>query len=102
MGTNVTSAYIGPVVNFSIVLRPAFAPVAPKSVRIQSSCQYLFTLLGSTGTKAVRRTVMKLTPRVGRIDRPTVVPVHGDVHGGPVEPIPNPVGHDDVSPSCRH
>jgi len=37
-------------------------PVAPKSVRIQSSCQYRFTLLGSTGTKAARRTLMKLTP----------------------------------------
>ncbi len=37
-------------------------PVAPKSVRIQSSCQYLFTLLGSTGAKAALRTLMKLTP----------------------------------------
>ncbi len=36
--------------------------VAPISVRIQSSCQCLFTLLGSTGTKAARRTLMKLTP----------------------------------------
>jgi len=32
----------------------AFTPVAPKSVRIQSSCQYLFTLLGSTGAKAAQ------------------------------------------------
>ncbi len=38
-------------------------PVAPKSVRIQSSCQYLFTLLGSTGAKAAHRTLMILTPR---------------------------------------
>jgi len=37
-------------------------PVAPKSVRIQSSQQYLFTLLGSSGTKAVRKMLMKLTP----------------------------------------
>jgi len=36
-------------------------PVAPKSVRIQSSCQCLFTLLGSTGAKAAHRTMMKLT-----------------------------------------
>jgi hypothetical protein len=39
----------------------AFTPVAPKNVRIQTSCQYLFTLLGSTGAKAARRTWMKLT-----------------------------------------
>ena len=36
-------------------------PIAPKIVRIQSSCQYLFTLLGSTSTKAVRRMLMKLS-----------------------------------------
>ncbi len=36
-------------------------PVAAKSVRIQTSCQYLFTLLGSTGSKVARRTLMKLT-----------------------------------------
>jgi len=45
-------------------LRTAFLPVAPKRVRIQSSCQYLFTLLGSTGAKAARRMLMKLTPSV--------------------------------------
>ncbi len=43
-------------------LRTAFTPIAPKSVKIQSSCQYLFTLLGSTGAKAALRTLMKLTP----------------------------------------
>jgi hypothetical protein len=37
-------------------------PLVPKSVRIQSSCKYLFTLLGSTGAKAAHRTLMKLTP----------------------------------------
>jgi len=42
----------------------ALMPVAPKSVRIQSRCQYLFTLLGSTGAKAARRTLMKLTHSV--------------------------------------
>ncbi len=42
-------------------LRTAFTPVAPKSVRIQSSCQYFFTLLGSTDAKAARRMLMKLT-----------------------------------------
>ncbi len=43
-------------------LHTDFTPVAPKSVRIQSSCQYLFTLLGSTGAKAAHRKLMKLTP----------------------------------------
>ncbi len=38
-----------------------FTPIAPKSIRIKSSCQYLFTLLGSTGVKAARRTLMKLS-----------------------------------------
>jgi len=42
-------------------LRTAFAPVDPKSVRIQSSCQYHFTLLGSTSAKAARKMLMKLT-----------------------------------------
>jgi hypothetical protein len=50
-----------PVVDFSNVQPTAFALVHPKSVRIQSSCQYLFTLLGSTGTKAARKTLVKLT-----------------------------------------
>ncbi len=48
----------------STYLQAAFTPVAPKSVRIKSSCQYLFTLLGSLCVKAVRRTLMKLTPDV--------------------------------------
>ncbi len=42
--------------------RTAFTTVVPKSLRIKSNCQYLFTLLGSTGTKAAHRTLMKLTP----------------------------------------
>jgi hypothetical protein len=40
----------------------------PKSVRTQSSHQYLFTLLGSTSVKAVRRTLMKLSPGVNFIN----------------------------------
>ncbi len=50
-------------------LRRAFTPVAPKSVRTQSSCQYLFTLLGSTSIKSVHRTLMKLTPGVKARER---------------------------------
>jgi len=48
--------------NFINVPRTAFMPVAPQSVRTKSSCQYLFTLLGPTSIKAVRRMLMKLTP----------------------------------------
>jgi len=51
-----------PCVNFTNVLHTAFTTVAPQSIRTQSICQYLFTLLGSTCVKAVRRTLMKLRP----------------------------------------
>ncbi len=53
--------------DFINVLNTAFTPVASQSVRTQSSCQYFFTLLGSTGVKAVRRTLMKLSPDVTRV-----------------------------------
>jgi len=53
-----------PGLDFINFLRTAFTPVVPQSVRTQSSCQYLFTLLGPTSVKAVRRTLMKLTPVV--------------------------------------
>jgi len=39
-------------------------PVAPQSVRTQSSCQNIFTLLGSMGVKAGHGTLMKMSPRV--------------------------------------
>jgi len=51
-----------PGVNFINVLRAAFTRADPKSVKFQLSCQYHFTLLGSTHTKAARRTLTKLTP----------------------------------------
>ncbi len=50
-----------PGVDFINVRRTAFLLVGPKSVRIQSSSQNFFTLLGSTSVKAVGRTLMKLT-----------------------------------------
>jgi len=34
----------------------------PKSIKIQSSHQYLFALLGSMVIKAARKTLVKLTP----------------------------------------
>ncbi len=48
--------------NLINVLRTACTREDPKSVRIQSNPQYLFTLLGSTCAKAARRTLMKSTP----------------------------------------
>jgi len=51
-----------PGLNFISIPRTAFMPVAPQSVRTQSSHQYLFTLLGPMSVKAVHRTLMKLTP----------------------------------------
>ncbi len=50
-----------PGLDFINILRTAFTPVVPQSVRTQSSRQYL---LGPTSVKAVRRTLMKLTPDV--------------------------------------
>ncbi len=54
--------------DFINVLCTAFTPVVPQSVRTQSSCQYLFMLLGPTSVEAVRRTLMKLTPGGGYCD----------------------------------
>jgi len=51
-------------VDFINVLHTAFTYVASQSIRTQSSCQYLFMLLGSTCVKAVHRTLMKLSPVV--------------------------------------
>ena len=55
-------------VNFTNVLRTAFALVDPEIIRTQSSRQYHFTLLGSKCVKAVRRTLMKLSPGVNFIN----------------------------------
>jgi len=46
----------------STYLQAAFMLVAPQSVRTQSSCQYLFTLLESTRAKAVIKKLIKLSP----------------------------------------
>ncbi len=59
---------LSPGLNFINVLHTSFTLVGPKSVRIQSSSQYLFTLLGPTGAKAAWRTLMKLTPGVNYIN----------------------------------
>jgi len=50
-----------PGLDFINILHTAFTPVVPQGVRTQSSCHYLFTLLGPRSVKAVRRTLMNLT-----------------------------------------
>ncbi len=61
---NINYIFCSTGVNFNNVLRAAFMPVAPLSVRTQSSCQYLFTLLGSTRAKAALKRLMKLTQSI--------------------------------------
>jgi len=51
-----------PEVDFIYMLRAAFTYAGPKSIKIQSSCQYLFALLESVRVKAARKKLMKLTP----------------------------------------
>jgi len=43
-------------------LHSAYTCADPKSVKIQSSCQYLFALLGSACVKAAHKMLIKLTP----------------------------------------
>jgi hypothetical protein len=49
-------------VDFINIFKRSFYAVAPKSVRTQSSCQYLFMLLRSTHEKVVLKMLMKLSP----------------------------------------
>jgi len=51
-----------PGVNFINVLWAAFTLRDPKSIKIQSSCQYLFVLLRSAFIETSRKMLMKLTP----------------------------------------
>ncbi len=46
-------------------LQTAFTCTDPKSVKIQSSCKYLFALWGSARIKAACKMLMKLTPERG-------------------------------------
>ncbi len=59
---------ISPGVDFINILRTAFTPAVLLRVRTQSSCQYLFTLFGSTGVKVVHRMLGKLSPGVSFIN----------------------------------
>ncbi len=49
-------------VNFINVIRTAFAHVDPKSVKRYGGFDLILTLLGDTSVKALRRTLMKLSP----------------------------------------
>jgi hypothetical protein len=48
--------------NFINVLRAAFAPVDPKSVKRYWHRDWILTLLGATGVKAVRKNVGEIEP----------------------------------------
>ncbi len=58
------AAFTCPGLNFINILRTAFKFVNPQSIKILLSHQYLFTLWGSASIKAVRRTLMILSPDV--------------------------------------
>jgi len=54
-----------PGVNFIIVLWTAFAPVDPKSAKRYWQLDWILTLLGATGVKAVSKYVGEIEPRLG-------------------------------------
>jgi hypothetical protein len=49
-------------VNYINVLRAAFAPVDSKSVKTHLQLDWILTLLGATGVKAVRKYVDEIEP----------------------------------------
>jgi len=57
-----------PGVNFTNVLCTAFAHVDPKCIKRYWGFDWIITLSGSTRVKAVRRTLMKLSPGVNFIN----------------------------------
>jgi hypothetical protein len=59
-----TLVKLTPWFNFINVLRTTFTLIDPESVKNTVSHQYLFMPSGSTSAKAVRRTLVKLTPDV--------------------------------------
>ncbi len=54
--------------NFINVLWTAFAPVDPKSVKRYWQLDWILTLLGATGVKAVRKYVGEIDYRYREID----------------------------------
>ncbi len=58
-----------PEINFvNMLTRSLYARRSQKRKKIQLSHKYLFTLFGSTGAKAVRRTLTKLTPGINFVN----------------------------------
>jgi len=53
-----------PGVNFTNILRAAYMLIDLKSMKIQLSHQYLFTLFGSVCVKAARKMLVKSSPYV--------------------------------------
>jgi len=53
-----------PSVNFTNVLRTTFTLVDPESVKMIDNLTVFFTLLGSASIKALRKTLMKLSPSI--------------------------------------
>jgi len=60
-----TSAFGSSGVNFINILCTAFKRVDPKSVKRYWQLDWVLMLWGAMGVKAVRRTLMKLTPGLG-------------------------------------
>ena len=58
-----------PRANFIIVLGTNFTLIVPKCVKDTDDLTVIFTLLGSMSAKAVRRTLMKLTPDEHRLSK---------------------------------
>jgi hypothetical protein len=67
-----------PGVNFINILRTAFMLIDPKSIKKIDNLTDFFTLLGSARLKAVRRTLIKLSPGVtGSISHQNCVQLFG-------------------------
>ncbi len=56
------------MVDFTDIFTKAFMHGNPKSIKIPSSCQYLFAFLGSASIKAASKMLMKLTSGVNFIN----------------------------------
>jgi len=67
---------LSPGVNFINVLWAAFAPVDPQSVKRYWQLDWILSLLGATGVKAVRKCVGEIEPRTWRESRKRVTDVH--------------------------
>jgi len=67
-----TLVKLTPGLNFINVLHTAFTLVDPKSVKKIDNLIVIFTLLGSVSVKAVRITLMKLSPDLSSLEGETI------------------------------